>query len=81
MSEQDVIVKLDAGEYSAVQQTGYVIEKDGSYLVDGFGKVFGVIEHAVFETGEKKARRLAEQCGGRVRTAKRLIVDFYEVDN
>lgn len=81
MSEQDVIVKLDAGEYSAVQQTGYVIEKDGGYLTNGFDQAFGAIEHAVFEPGEKKARRLAEQCGGRVKAAKRLIVDFYEVDN
>ncbi len=80
MNEEQVIVTLDAGEYSAVQQKGFVVEKDGGFLVNGYTHEFGGIEYAIFETNELKLNRLAKHTGGKVRAAKRLLVDFYALD-
>lgn len=79
MNEESLVVTLEAGDYSAVQQTGFVIEKDGGFLINGFTGEFGSIEYAIFETNELKLNRLAKHCKGKVRAAKRLLVDFYQL--
>lgn len=79
MTAEMVTVHLEAGEYSAVQDKGYVVAVSGGFILPGFGEIGG-IEDAAFYTDKETADRVASTVQGEAKAVKRMIVDFYELE-